>query len=159
MNWKKLLSNLLWIAALAFLVWFFLWPVSLTSAAPQDQGVVVQVLEKSSAGGTQTTYYLAAGTRGHEALRELLDRYPCRRTIAVSSKNTDQSFQWQQQILIRPEDGSAAIYTYGNDKLTLNESVLHNKAPEAFHQELLSLLQRDDLDIVLEETQVLSPEN
>ena len=152
MDWKKLFSKLIWIAALVFLAWYFLWPVPLDKAMAADLDITISVISESAEGRVQTVYQVPAGTAGHTALRELLAQYPCRRTITASSKNTDQSFRWEQQILIQSDSGDA-IYTYGSSKLTLNNAVLHNKNPESLHIALLDLLQAEDLGLINEGSQ------
>jgi len=136
MKEKKWLSNLILIAALVFLAWYFLWPVHPTLGA--DAGDIrIYVMEADTAGQmTQTTYLLPEVSSGHTALNNNLNTQSCFRTISPSNKNTDQRFQWEQQFLIQAENGTA-IYTYGGTKLTYNDTILRVKDPELLHQKIL----------------------
>ena len=141
MKEKKWLSNLIWVAALVFLAWYFLWPVSI---ALPDGNLSISVMERDATGQTtQTVYRVPAGSSGAAALNQYLDAQRCFHTIASSNKNTDQSFWWEQQFLIQAENGTA-IYTYGGSRLTYNDTILRVKDPEILHQQILDLLRDPD---------------
>lgn len=159
MNWKKLFSNLIWVAALVFLTWYFLWPVH--PALGTDAGDVrIYVMEADETGQrTQTTYLLPDASSGHTALNSALNAQSCFHTISPSNKNTDQRFQWEQQFLIQAENG-VSIYTYGGSRLTYNDTILRVKDPEVLHQQILDLLRDPDTHgIICEGTEPVTAEN
>ena len=163
MDRKKLASNLIWLAALVFLAWYFLWPVSLADRLPADEGILISVLATDEAGiSTQTELQLPAGSAAHAQLRDLLDRYPCYRTIINSTKNTTQGLAWNEKYLIQDDSAAAAIYLYGSSKVAVNDSILRmgwfgNSQPLAFVEALHSLLQQTDTGITVTGTQVITP--
>lgn len=133
--------NLIWIVILGFLLWFFLWPVTLTDHLPETEDLQVNVMD---ADGTETVYQFPAGSHQWSELRDILSRYRCYHTLTPNGKNTNQNLHWEKQILI--QSAHTAIYAYGSDKLTLNNTILrmgwfqHDQA-SVFFQELLDLLQ------------------
>lgn len=163
MDWKKLASNLIWIAALVFLAWYFLWPVSLADTMPAGEGVLISVLSTDEAGvNRQTEFHLPAGSAARDRLMTLLEQYPCYRTINANSKNTTQGLPWNERYLIQNDGGTDAIYLYGSSKVTVNDTLLrmgwfNNRQSLAFVQALQALLQQTDTGIVVQSTRILNP--
>jgi len=163
MDRKKLISNLIWVAAVVFLAWYFLWPVSLADAMPEQEDILVSVLATDAAGtNTQTELVLPAGSEAREQLQALLGQYSCYRTINPNNRNTTQGLAWNEKYLIRNESASAAIYTYGTSKILVNDDLLrmgwfNNNQALAFARAIQNLLQQENTGIVLKSTQVISP--
>ena len=161
MDWKKLSSNLIWIAALVFLVWFFLFPISLADAMPAEEGIRVSVLEYDSNNSPiQTVYYLPAASAGHGELMAVLEDYACYRTINTNGKNTDQSVSSNQTYLIQNDSLTTSIYAHGGSKVTLNDSYLrmgwfNSNQSQAFAAAIGQVLQKTDTGVVVESIQVV----
>ena len=161
MDWKKLSSNLIWIATLVFLVWFFLFPISLADAMPAEEGIRVSVLEYDSNNTpTQTVCYLPADSAAHGELMAVLEEYACYRTISGNGKNTDQSVSSDQIYLIQNESATASIYTHGGSKVTLNDSYLrmgwfNSNQSQIFAAAIGQILQKADTGVIVESVQVV----
>lgn len=112
------ISNLLWIAVVLFLLWFFLWPVSLTDSLPEDEDLQVNVL---GADEEETIYRFSAGSEAWTELRDILSQYPCYRSISPNSKNTNQQLDQTTHILI--QSAHCAIYTYGSNKIMVDDHI------------------------------------
>ena len=163
MNWKKLFSNLLWIAAPVFLAWYFLFPVSLEKAMPAGEGIRIDVLERNDTGTpVQTTYYLPAGTEAEISFRELLGKYPCHRTVNPNGKTTDQANTVLHTFLIQTDSATDFLYTHGGSMVTLNDSYLrmgwfNSKQSTAFAAGMLDILTQTDSGVVIEAVQATDP--
>lgn len=161
MNLKKLASNLIWIAALVFLAWFFLFPVSLSDAMPPEEGFRISVLDRDEAGTPiQTIYYLPADSAANDDLRALLGNYPCYRTINTNGKVTDQALTVNRSYLIETDSATDFIYAHGGSKVTLNDDYLrmgwyNSKQSTAFAAELQQILEQTDTGVVVEDVQVV----
>ena len=161
MNWKKLWSNLIWIAALVFLAWYFLWPVSLAKVLPENEGLRVTAMEYDEAGNVvQTEYILPIGTDAHSALRTAVEEYACYRTLNLNDKHTSQNFVLERQYLIQPDSGTSYLYTYGANTVNVNDDVLrmgwfNNKQAQAFVEEVHGILTADGTGVVVESREIL----
>lgn len=135
------ISNLLWIAVAVFLLWFFLWPVSLTDVLPEDEDLQVNVLDADE---QETIYRFSVGSEEWANLRDILHRYPCYRSISPNGKNTNQHLDQNVQILI--QSAYSVIYADGSNKITVNDSIFRmgwfsqNKI-QNFFTELTALLE------------------
>ena len=163
MNWKKLFSNLIWIAAMVFLLWYFLFPISLADAMPAGEGIRVSVLDKDDAGTSiQTVYYLPANAAANADFRALLDAYPCYRTINSNGKITNQAQTVRQTYLIQTDSATDFIYAHGGSMITLNDSYLrmgwfNSSQAAAFAAGIQTILTQSDTGVVIESTQIIEP--
>ena len=163
MDWKKLSSNLIWIAALIFLAWYFLLPVSLADKLPAGEGIRISVLERDTADTpVQTTYYLPPESAAHGEFRDLLGQYPCYRTINTNGRVTDQGLEWDQTYLIQTDSATTFIYAHGGSKVTVNDTYLrmgwfNSKQSVAFAEGIYHILKQTDTGVVIEDVQVIEP--